>query len=69
VEGTAGMDTAQVEVQIPDVRRLLDELSEVHRVLDRFRSRGASEIKHPSHAKTRRHFASSPLPEQGRRTA
>ncbi|MFE7076801.1 hypothetical protein ACFU96_42585, partial [Streptomyces sp. NPDC057620] len=32
VEGTAGMDTAQVEVQIPDVRRLLDELSEVHRV-------------------------------------
>jgi hypothetical protein len=27
-------------------------------------------MRHPSHAKTRRHFAASPLPEQGgRRTA
>jgi hypothetical protein len=33
-------------------------------------SRGASEIKHPSHAATRRHLATNPLPEQGgRRTA
>jgi len=34
------------------------------------RARGASEIKHPSHAATRRHLAANPLPEQrGRRTA
>ncbi|MFF4834046.1 hypothetical protein [Streptomyces sp. NPDC001315] len=32
--------------------------------------RGASLIKHPSHASTRRHLAANPLPEQdGRRTA
>jgi hypothetical protein len=28
------------------------------------RARGASEIKHPSHAATRRHLATNPLPEQ-----
>lgn len=36
VEDAACMETAQVEVQIPDVRRLLAELSEVERVLSRF---------------------------------
>lgn len=70
VEDTAGMDTAQVEVQIPDVRRLLAELVEVERVTSRFSSRGASLIKHPTHAKTRRYLAENPLPEQqDRRTA
>ncbi|MBZ6250515.1 hypothetical protein KVH27_19305 [Streptomyces olivaceus] len=69
VEDVAGMDSAQVEVQIPDVRRLLAELTEVERVLGRF-GKGASLIKHPSHAATRRHLAVNPLPEQqDRRTA
>ncbi|SFY52112.1 hypothetical protein [Streptomyces sp. F-1] len=36
VEDTAGMDTAQVEVPIPDSRRLHDELAAVMRRLDRF---------------------------------
>ena len=36
VEDTAGMDTAQVEVDIPDSLRLLDELTEVARRLSRF---------------------------------
>lgn len=67
VEDVACMDTAQVEVPIPDVRRLLAELTEVERVLSRFRSRGASEIKHAAFKKTRDHFADNPLPEQGRR--
>jgi hypothetical protein len=73
VEDVASMDTAQVEVAVPDVRRLLAELTEVERVLSRFnpqRSQGASLIKHPSHAATRRHLKANPLPEQdGRRTA
>jgi len=73
VEDVAGMDTAQVEVPIPDVRRLLAELVEVERVLSRFnpqRSQGASLIKHPSHAATRRYLKANPLPEQdGRRSA
>jgi len=30
---------------------------------------GARVIKHPSHAKTRRHFAANPLPEQADRRA
>jgi hypothetical protein len=69
IEDVAGMDTAQVEVSIPDVRRLLAELTEVERVTSRFK-RGASLIKHPSHAATRKHFKANPLPEQdGRRTA
>lgn len=38
VEDVAGMDTAQVEVPIPDARRLLAELAEVERVLSRFSS-------------------------------
>ncbi|MFI1562138.1 hypothetical protein ACH4ZX_03590 [Streptomyces sp. NPDC020490] len=37
VEDVAGMDSAQVEVSIPDTRRLLKELSLVERVLSRFR--------------------------------
>jgi hypothetical protein len=36
VEDAAGMDTAQVEVQMPDVRRLLAELTTVARRLGRF---------------------------------
>ena len=44
VEDTAGMDTAQVDVPIPDVRRLLGELERVARRLGRFarRVRGAA---------------------------
>lgn len=36
VEDVASMDTAQVEVSIPDARRLLDELAAVGRRLFRF---------------------------------
>lgn len=36
IEDVAGMDTAQVEVQMPDVRRLLAELTGVERVTSRF---------------------------------
>ena len=36
VEDVASMDTAQVEVDIPNVRRLLGELSAVERVTSRF---------------------------------
>jgi len=36
VEDTAGMDTAQVDVLIPDVRRLLGELTVVARRVGRF---------------------------------
>lgn len=68
VEDVAGMETAQVEVQIPDVHRLAAELAEVDRVLSRFnpgRAKGPSEIKPPSMQATRRHLAS----QQDRRTA
>lgn len=64
VEDTAAMDTAQIEVSIRDVRRLLAENAEVERVTSRFRTRGASEIKHPSMRRTREHLAEHPLPEQ-----
>ena len=67
VEDVAGMETAQVEVAIPDARRLLAEMTEVGRVLSRFNPQGsksASEIKHPSHAATRKHLAKHPLPGQ-----
>ncbi|MGW4670140.1 hypothetical protein [Streptomyces sp. NPDC004324] len=67
VEDTAGMDTAQVEVQIPDVRRLLAEVTEVERVTSRFEAKGAADIRHPSMLPTRRHLAANPLPEQGDR--
>jgi hypothetical protein len=36
VEDAASMDSAQVEVSIPDTRRLLAELDAVERVLSRF---------------------------------
>lgn len=64
VEDAASMDTAQVEVSMPDVRRLLAELSEVAERLSRFGVKGASEIRHPSMRATRRHFAANPLPRQ-----
>jgi len=63
VEDVAGMDTAQLEVNSFDVRRLLAELTAVERVTSRFR-KGASEIKHPVMRATRQHFAVNPLPEQ-----
>lgn len=72
VEDVAGMDTAQVEVDSHDVRRLLAEATEVDRVTGRFRQepqQGASLIKHPSHAKTRAHLKAHPFPKQDRRTA
>jgi hypothetical protein len=60
VEDVASMDTAQVEVSIPDVHRLAAELTEVDRVLSRF---------NPGRAKGRRLKANF-LPKQGgRRTA
>ena len=63
VEDVAGMETAQVQVSIPDVRRLLAELTEVERRTSRFQQRGATLIKHPS-------LAANPLPAQSdRRTA
>jgi hypothetical protein len=64
------MDTAQVEVAIPDVRRLLTELGAVERVTSRLSTKGASEIKHPAMRATRMHLKAQPLPEQqDRRTA
>lgn len=63
VEDVAAMDSAQVEVGMHDVERLLGELGAVERVTSRF-SRGASLIKHPSHKATRDHLAKRPLPEQ-----
>ncbi|WP_200309099.1 hypothetical protein [Streptomyces adelaidensis] len=69
VEDVAGMDTAHVEVDIPNVCRLLGELEAVERVTSRF-NRGASLIKHPTHAKTRAHLKAHPFPKQdGRRSA
>ncbi|MEU7416763.1 hypothetical protein [Streptomyces antibioticus] len=69
VEDVAGMDTAQVEVTMPDLRRLLAELTEVvRRTSGRF-TKGAAQIKHPSHAATRRHLKANPLPEQTDRRA
>ncbi|MFD5632411.1 hypothetical protein [Streptomyces sp. NPDC127072] len=72
VEGAAGMDTAQVEVAMPDLRRLRDELDQViAATAGRFNpGRGAAEIKHPSMRATRVYLKSQPLPEQSdRRTA
>lgn len=63
VEDVAGMETAHVEVNAFDVRRLLAELTAVERVTSRFR-KGSSEIKHPSMRATRKHFAVNPLPGQ-----
>lgn len=47
VEDVAGMETAQIEVDAHDMRRLLAEAAEVERVTSRFRSRGASLVKLP----------------------
>lgn len=73
IEGAASMDTARIEFMPKTSRRLVEELAEVARVLNRFNpagAKGASEIKHPSMRATRRHFAANPLPKQdGRRTA
>lgn len=69
VEDVSAMDTAHVEVGMHDMRRLRDELEAVERVTSRF-SKGASLIKHPTHAKTRAHLKTNPFPKQGgRRTA
>jgi hypothetical protein len=69
VEDAAGMDTAHVEVDMQDVRRLLAENAEVDRVTGRFRGRGASEIKHPSMRATRAHLKAHPFPKQDRRAS
>jgi hypothetical protein len=69
VEDVAGMETAQVEVGIQDSRRLMAELTEVMRKLNRFRSPGASEITHPAMRPTRAYLAENPLPEQQDRRA
>jgi hypothetical protein len=63
VEDVAGMDTAHIEVNSFDVRRLLGELGTVERVTSRFR-KGPSEIKHPSMRATRKHLAANPMPGQ-----
>lgn len=72
VEDVAAMDTAHIEVDSRDVRRLLAEATEVDRVTGRFRQepqRGASEIKHPAMRATRKHLAANPLPGQQDRRA
>ncbi|NUS83622.1 MAG: hypothetical protein HOY75_12975 [Streptomyces sp.] len=63
VEDAASMDSAQVEVGMHDVRRLLGELGKVAEVMGRFLSK-ASGITHPSMRATRKHLAANPLPEQ-----
>ena len=63
VEDVAAMDTAQVEVDSHDVRRLLAEVTEVARIVGRF-AKGASDIKHPAMLPTRRHLKANPLPGQ-----
>ncbi|MFJ8995551.1 hypothetical protein ACIRQH_34745 [Streptomyces sp. NPDC102279] len=74
VEDAAGMDTAQIEVQSPDLIRLRDELNRVIAATSgRFnpsRSQGASDIRHPAMRATRTHLKANPFPTQdGRRTA
>jgi hypothetical protein len=67
VEDVASMDTAQVEVPMRDMHRLTAEAGEVDRVLSRFnpgRSKGASDIRHPSMRATRKHLADNPFPQQ-----
>ena len=68
VEDVAAMETAHIEVDSHDVRRLLAELTEVARVVGRF-LKGASEIKHPTMRATRKHLAAKPLPGQQDRRA
>lgn len=70
VEDAAGMDSAEVEIGLADALRLRDELDAVITALSRFNpQRGASEIKHPSFARTRAHLKAQPMPTQVRRTA
>lgn len=71
VEDAAAMDDAQVELDLTAALRLRDELDAAIKSLARFNparaerpSKGASLIKHPSHARTRAHLAENPLPEQ-----
>ncbi|MFH8792261.1 hypothetical protein [Streptomyces sp. NPDC017941] len=70
VEDAAAMDYAQIELDLTNALRLRDELDGVIARLARFnparaeRPAGASLIAHPSHAKTRAHFAANPLPRQ-----
>lgn len=68
VEDAASMDSAQVEVGMHDVRRLLGELGKVAEVVGRFVSK-ASGIAHPSMRATRKHLAANPLPGQQDRRA
>lgn len=68
VEDVASMDTAQVEVGMHDVRRLLGELGQVAEIVGRFASRAAG-ITHPSMRATRKYLAENPLPEQQDRRA
>lgn len=72
IEGAAGMDDAEVEIDLYAARRLHAELGAVLDRLGRFNpagTRGAQEIRHPAFAPTREHFAARPLPEQARRSA
>jgi hypothetical protein len=66
VEDAAGMETAHIEVQSPDLVRMRDELNAVIAgTAGRFNPalmRGASEIKHPSMRATRAHLKAQPLP-------
>lgn len=68
VEDVASMDTAQVEVGMADVRRLLGELGRVAEVVGRFAAK-ATGITHPSMRATRKHLTANPLPEQQDRRA
>lgn len=68
VEDVAGMETAHIEVDMFDMRRLRAEAEAVERVTSRF-AKGASLISHPTHAKTRAHLKTNPFPKQDRRTA
>ncbi|MFG3170630.1 hypothetical protein [Streptomyces sp. NPDC048200] len=74
VEDAAGMDTSHIEVKMPDLIRLRDELNAVIAgTAGRFNpahSQGASDIRHPAMSKTRAYLKAQPLPEQqDRRTA
>lgn len=69
VEDVAGMDTAHVEVDIPNVRRLLGELEAVERVTSRFSSWVAPMIW-DEYPVTGAHLKAHPFPKQdGRRSA
>lgn len=74
VEDAAGMDDAQLDVAMPDLLRLRDELNAViAATAGRFnpqRSQSASDIRHPAMRATRAHLKAQPLPvQQDRRSA